>query len=210
MNILVIGASGRVGNKLVKGLLEDGHQVTGTSRKTDKLFDVPNYKQITLEVTDSLTEIEKAIPDETEAIYFVSGSTGKNVLQVDLHGAVKTMQAAESKNIKRYVLLSGIYSLEPDKWTSIIDYYTGKYFADLYLMNQTGLDYTILQPGHLTETEGSGKITLDESQMNIEGKNSIQNVADTLKEVLDKPNTFKKSIPMLDGDVLIANAISNF
>lgn len=209
MNILVIGASGRVGSKLVQGLLEDGHQVTGTSRKEDKLFDVPNYKQIKLEVTDSLSEIENAIPHETEVIYFVTGSQGKDVLRVDLHGAVKTMQAAENKGIKRYVLLSALYSLEPEKWTSIIDYYTGKYFADLYLIHQTNLDYTILQPGYLAEIEGSGKITLDEHKMDIQGKNSIQNVADTLKEVLDKPNTFKKSIPMLDGDVPISRAISN-
>ncbi len=210
MNILVIGATGRVGKKLVEGLLEDGHQITGTSRKTDKQFDSTNYRQIALEVTDSLTEIEKAIPDDTEAIYFVSGSRGKNVLQVDLHGAVKTMQAAENKGIKRYVLLSALYSLEPDKWINIIDYYTAKYFADLYLINQTDLDYTILHPGNLMETKGSGRITLDESQMSITGENSIQNVADTLREVLDKPNTFRKSIPMLDGDILISEAISNF
>lgn len=209
MNILVIGAGGRVGNKLIKGLLEDGHRVTGTSRKTDKLFDTPNYKQIALEVSDSLKEIEKAIPNETEVIYFVTGSRGEDLLKVDLHGAVKTMQAAENKNIKRYVMLSALYSMEPAKWKSIIDYYTAKYFADLYLIHQTNLDYTILQPGHLVESEGSGKITLDEGQMKIEGQNSIQNVADALKEVLDKPNTFKKVIPMLDGDVRIAEAISN-
>ena len=209
MNILVIGASGRVGNKLIKGLLEDGHQVTGTSRRTEKLFNSPDYKQIALEVVDSLEEIEKAIPNETEAIYFVTGSRGEDLLKVDLHGAVKTMQAAENKNIKRYVLLSALHSMEPDKWKSIIDYYTAKYFADLYLIHQTNLDYTILQPGHLVESEGSGKITIDEGQMKIEGQNSIQNVADALKEVLDKSNTFKKAIPMLDGDVPIAEAISN-
>ncbi|SJM67742.1 NAD-dependent epimerase/dehydratase family protein [Psychrobacter piechaudii] len=32
MNILVIGASGRVGSELVQQLLEKGHKVTGTSR----------------------------------------------------------------------------------------------------------------------------------------------------------------------------------
>lgn len=208
MHILVVGASGRVGSKLVKGLLEDGHKVTGTTRKDKNLFDVPNYKQIKLEVTDSLKDIETAIPDDTEAIYFTSGSTGKNVLQVDLHGAVKTMQAAESKGIKRYVMLSALNSLKPDKWTSIIDYYTGKYFADLYLMHQTDLDYTILQPGYLMENEGNGKIQTDESKMNDAGQVSIQSVADTLKEVLNKANTFKKAIPMLDGDIPIAEAVS--
>src|SRR5699024_9453653 len=154
MNILVIGASGRVGGELTQALLDDGHQVTGTTRKEEQLFDAPNYKQIKLEVTKSLETIEETIPEGTEAIYFVSGSGGKNVLQVDLHGAVKTMQAAENKGIKRYVMLSALFSLEPDNWFTIIDYYTAKYFADLYLINQTKLDYTILQPGYLAETEG--------------------------------------------------------
>src|SRR5699024_3214877 len=126
MNVLVIGAGGRVGNKLVKGLLKDGHHVTGTSRKEGKLFKESDYNQIKLDITAPLKAIEAAIPKDTEAIYFVTGSTGKNVLQVDLHGAVKTMQAAEHKNIKRYVMLSALHALEPEKWTTIVDYYTGK------------------------------------------------------------------------------------
>lgn len=208
MNILVIGASGRVGRKLTEGLLKDGHQVTGTTRKEQKLFDVPNYNQIKLEVTNSLQEIVMAIPDDTQAVYFVSGSRGKNLLQVDLHGAVKTMQAAEKKRIKRYIMLSARHSLEPDKWLTIIDYYTAKHFADLYLMNQTQLNYTILQPGSLMENEGNGLITINEDEMNNKGQVSIQSVADVLKEVLDKPNTYSKNIPMLDGNISIAEAIS--
>ena len=206
MNILVIGASGRVGGKLVEGLLADGHRVTGTSRKDKKAFDAPNYKQIELELTAPLKEIEASMPDETEVVYFVSGSTGKNVLQVDLHGAVKTMQAAKSKGIERYIMLSALHSLEPEKWASIPDYYTGKYFADLWLMDQTDLDYTILQPGLLTEKEASGKIAVNSVKKKEE--NAIGNVANTLKEVLDKPNTFKKVIPMSDGDTPIAEAVS--
>lgn len=208
MKILVIGANGRVGSQLVKGLLQDGHEITGTSRNSKKLHNAPNYNQIELDLSSSLTEITNSIPSETDAIYFVSGSTGKNLLQIDLHGAVKTMQAAQQKNIKRYILLSAIYSLDPDKWVTLIDYYTAKYFADLYLINQTNLDYTIIQPGYLTETKGSGKIVTDIDKLSIKGANSIENVANTLKEVLEKPNTFKKVIPMLDGDTPIKEAIA--
>lgn len=207
MNILVIGASGRVGQQLVEGLLQDQHKVTGTTRKKEKLFDAPNYQQTKLDLTAGLKEIEAAIPKETEAVYFVSGSRAKDILQVDLHGAVKTMKAAENKSIKRYIMLSGLFSLEPEKWTSLIDYYIGKHFADLWLMNQTDLNYTIVQPGALTETKGSGKIAVNVDQS---GENAIENVANTLKEVLDRTNTFKKVIPMLDGDTPIAEAIANY
>jgi len=209
MNILVIGASGRVGGELTQALLDDGHQVTGTTRKEEQLFDAPNYKQIKLEVTKSLETIEETIPEGTEAIYFVSGSGGKNVLQVDLHGAVKTMQAAENKGIKRYVMLSALFSLEPDNWFTIIDYYTAKYFADLYLINQTKLDYTILQPGYLAETEGDGEVQTDEDKMDIKEQVSIRSVAYTLKEVLTKTNTYGKRVPLLDGDIPIEEAVSN-
>ncbi|WP_163362601.1 NAD(P)H-binding protein, partial [Klebsiella aerogenes] len=75
---------------------------------------------------------------------FTTGSRGKDLLQVDLHGAVKTMQAAEKKGIKRYIMLSAINSLSPDKWTELIDYFTAKYFADLYLRDRTQLDFTLV------------------------------------------------------------------
>ncbi len=37
---------------------------------------------------------------------------------------------------------------------------------------------------------------------------TIDNVAATLAEILDKPNTFKKCIPILDGDEAIKTALS--
>src|SRR5699024_2471234 len=134
MKVLVIGASGRVGYQLVETLIEDGYKVVGTTRKKEKLFKDANYEQINLDITGPLDVIEKDIPENTNVIIFVSGSRGKDLLQVDLHGAVKTMQAAENKGIKRYVMLSALFSLQPDKWYTLIDYYTAKYFADLYLM----------------------------------------------------------------------------
>lgn len=50
------------------------------------------------------------------AIYFVAGSRGKDLLQTDAMGAVKTMQAAEKDGIKRYIMLSSLYALQPEMW----------------------------------------------------------------------------------------------
>ena len=208
MHILVVGASGRVGKELVADLLQEGHQVTGTTRQKEKLFNNSNYHQIELNLKAQQKEIEATIPKETEAIYFVSGSRGKDLLQVDLHGAVKTMIAAEKLNIKRYIMLSALHSLEPEKWTAIVDYFTGKHFADLWLINQTNLDYTIVQPGSLTETPGTGKI--DVTHLDRDGDISIEDVATALKEVLDHKNTYKKMIPMLSGSTPIAEVIANY
>lgn len=64
------------------------------------------------------------------------------------------------------IYLSSIFTLEPDKWhidglDQILDYTIDKYFADNFLVNQSDLKYTILQPTNLTEEKGTGKISLD-------------------------------------------------
>ena len=112
MNILVIGASGRVGQKLAEQLLDAGHKVTGTARDKDTLFDHANYTQLDLDLSASNKDIEVQIADDFDAVYFTAGSGGTDVLAVDLHGAVKTMQVAEVKGISRYIMLSAIYSLD--------------------------------------------------------------------------------------------------
>lgn len=211
MKILVIGASGRVGKILTQRLLGKGHSVIGTSRDKNKLFDHSNYSQIELDLIKELNVINENLPEAIDTVYFVSGSRGKNLLQIDLHGAVKTMQAAENKGIERYIMLSAIHSLSPEKWKQegledLTDYYLAKHYADLFLMNQTNLNYTILQPGALIETKGSGEI-----ELNVEHhkENSIDNVADTLLELLERPSTYKKIISMHDGDMPIKKAIEN-
>ncbi|MBG3039388.1 NAD(P)H-binding protein [Proteus mirabilis] len=210
MNILVIGARGRVGQRLIKILLAEGHHVIGTTRKLShtSVHHPSQYHEIELDITKPLSSITDLLPDNLEAIYFTTGSRGKDLLQVDLHGAVKTMQAAEKKGIKRYIMLSAINSLSPNKWTELIDYFTAKYFADLYLRDCTQLDFTIVQAGYLTEKQGTYKITTKLENNATKGEIAIDNVAETLAEMLDKPNTFKKCIPILDGDEAIKTALS--
>lgn len=51
------------------------------------------------------------------AVYFLAGSRGKDLLQTDAFGAVKLMQTAESIGIRRFIMLSSIFALEPEKWS---------------------------------------------------------------------------------------------
>lgn len=168
MKILVIGASGRVGTELVKQLLADDHQVIGTTRQKQTLFDADNYSQLDLDITAEKQDIQDQIDTDIDAVYFVAGSGGKDVLEVDLHGAVKTIQATQDKGIKRYIMLSAAFSLDTSKWDSpgianLKQYYICKHYADQWLVNNSTLDYTIVQPGALKERSGTGKIAIDDS-----------------------------------------------
>ncbi|AOY43839.1 MULTISPECIES: NAD(P)H-binding protein [Psychrobacter] len=211
MKILVIGASGRVGGELVKQLLADEHQVIGTTRQEKKLFDNDNYTQLDLDITASKESIKKQLDQDIDAVYFVAGSGGKNVLEVDLHGAVKTMQAAQDKGIKRYIMLSSVFSLETEKWDNnpniadLKDYYISKHYADHWLVNNSSLDYTIVQPGALKERDGTGKITINDTSS---GENAIEDVATTLAAVLTADNTIGKVFNLHNGDIDINEAIA--
>ncbi|MBO6495293.1 MAG: SDR family oxidoreductase [Roseivirga sp.] len=209
MKVLVIGASGRVGQKLTSKLLEADHQVVGTTRKDEKLFEANNYSQIALDLEKSPEDLSNEIPSDVEAVYFVSGSRGKDLLNVDLHGAIKSMQAAEMAGIKRYVMLSTIYSLQPTAWDTsadLYDYMIAKHYADQWLIKNTDLDYTILQPGSLTENAGTGEVEL---KVQEQGENPIEDVAEVLFGLLDLKSSFKEVISMRSGDTPIKNALAN-
>lgn len=210
MKILVIGASGRVGTDLVKHLLADDHQVIGTTRQEEKLFNNDNYSQLDLDITAEKEAIQHQIEQDIDAVYFVAGSGGKDVLEVDLHGAVKTMQAVEDKGIKRYIMLSTVFSLDTSKWDSpgiadLKEYYICKHYADQWLVNNSSLDYTIVQAGALKERAATGKITINDDNA---GENSIEDVATTLAAVLNADNTTKKVFSIHNGEIAIEEALA--
>lgn len=210
MKILVIGASGRVGTDLVKQLLADDHQVIGTTRDKKKLFDADNYSQLDLDLLANKDDIQNQIDDDVEAIYFVAGSGNKDLLEVDLHGAVKTMQAAQDKGINRYIMLSTVFSLDTSKWTSpaienLKEYYIAKHYADQWLVNDSTLDYTIVQAAALKERAGTGKITINGTDA---GENAIADVASTLAAVLNADSASKKVFSMQNGETAIDKAIA--
>lgn len=211
MKVLVIGASGRVGSDLAKQLLAANHQVIGTTRQEEKLFDADNYSQLDLDITAGKDTIQSQLDQDIDTVYFVAGSGGKDVLEVDLHGAVKTMQAAQDKGIKRYIMLSAVFSLDTSKWDNpgiadLKEYYICKHYADQWLVNNSTLDYTIVQAGALKERPGTGKIAVNDGDS---GENSIEDVATTLAAVLNANNTIKKVFSMHNGETAIDGAIAS-
>ena len=204
MRIFVAGGSGRVATELIKDLIADGNTVVAGARHEDHIIKLNNVKLVHMDLHASVDDLAKLMKG-SDAVYFTAGSRGKDLLQTDAFGAVKTMQAAKKLGIERYIMLSSIFALQPDKWhidglDQILDYTIAKYFADNYLVNQSGLKYTILQPTNLTEEEGTDKISLDVTGVT---SNPIPDVAKTLAEILKHDNTIGKVIMMNSGDTPI-------
>ena len=210
MKVAVVGATGRVGQEVVKDLVEKGHDVVAAARKATDSTWPDGAEARDVDLHSPALDIAEAIRD-CDGVIFTAGSRGKDLLQTDAFGAVKTMQAAEAAGIKRFVLLSSYMALRPTVWErveslkGIMDYNIAKFFADEWLTRSESLDWTILQPGNLTEEPGTGRIEVDPE---AGGSNPIPDVARTLVEAFDMPNTVRRVVMMRSGDDPIAKALA--
>lgn len=211
MKIFIAGATGRVAKCVIVNLTAEGHTVYCGSRHAESLSKAELIKPVYFDLHFSKNEMAEIIKN-IDAVYFLAGSRGKDLLQTDAFGAVKLMQACEQVGVRRFVMLSSIFALEPEKWAeeeslkNITNYNIAKFFADNYLVTNTDLDYTIIQPSVLKEEEGTGKIEVNPEH---DGSNPIPDVAKVLSSVLRMKNTYKKVIKLRSGDTPIANALSN-
>lgn len=209
--VFIAGGSGRVATELIKDLIAAGNEVVAGARHPEKIVQLNGVTPVALDLHGDVTKLASLMAG-CDAVYFVAGSRGKDLLQTDAMGAVKTMQAAERAGIKRYIMLSSMYALQPEKWAeypalaAITDYNIAKFFADNYLIKSTNLDYTIVQPASLTEAAGTGKVSFGSGN---DTTNPIPDVAQVLADVLHADNTIGKVIMMRSGETPIADAVKN-
>lgn len=206
MKILVVGVSGRVGYQLAQTLIAEGHQVVGTYSHHQP--DLPTT--IKLDLHQAVSEM-RPVMASVDAVYFVAGSRGKDLLQTDLNGAIKVMQAAEQSGVRRFIQFSSAYALQPDRWhegylQNLTDYNIAKRYADEWLMRRTDLDYTIVQPGVLTTNPATGRVSLDENTL---GENPIADVVSVLAAMLTAERVHDRVIMMKQGKTPIEQALAS-
>lgn len=206
--IFIFGGSGRVATELIKDLVADGNEVVAAARHPENVIRLDGVTADKLDLHANIDEIASQIKG-SDIVYFTAGSRGKDLIQTDALGAIKTMIASEKVGIKRYVMLSSMYSLDIDAFNSIPgleDYLAAKFFADTYLKDSTNLEYTILQPTNLTEKAATGKISLD---ITTSKENTIPDVARVLADIIKYPNTVGKVIEMTGGNTEIEEALKS-
>ena len=103
-------------------------------------------------------------------------------------------------------MLSSIGAGNPEASSEAMQpYLLAKARADERLV-QSGLDYTIIRPGGLTNEEGTGRIEAARS-LGRRGEISRDDVARTFADALEMRNTFGKTFEILAGDTPIREAL---
>lgn len=212
--IAIIGGHGKVALQLSALLTDEGHTVTSFIRNPDHTADVAatGASPSVLDVENSTTaEIAAALRNH-DAVVWSAGAGGGNpqrTYAVDRDAAIRSMDAAVEAGVNRYVMVS-YFGAGPDHGVpadhSFHAYAEAKAAADEYL-RASGLSWTILGPGSLTDGPGNGLIDVNPSDPSSGTATSRANVAIVAAAVLDLPGCVGRTIEFRDGTLPVSAAL---
>ncbi len=209
MKVAVLGAHGKIGMLLHPILKSNGHEVTGIIRNPDHAKDVEKAgaRPVVCDV-EREDDISEAV-GKADAVVFAAGagpgSGAERKWTVDRDGALKLLEAAQKNGIKRYVMISAMKVEEPRGNEVFRVYQKAKAEADKAL-RESGLDFTIIRPGRLTDNLPTGRIALSENLDS--GEIPRADVASVVAEVLETPESAGYQWDLISGDTPVETAIS--
>jgi uncharacterized protein YbjT (DUF2867 family) len=135
------------------------------------------------------------------------GSGPERKRTVDYGGAVKLIAAAERAGVPRYLMISSIGAdRRPEGDEGMAPYLRAKHDADEALM-QSALGWTIVRPHGLTDDPGTGRVEV--GQRLSRGEIPRDDVAATLFEALNEPNTVNQVFEEKSGQTPIRDALAS-
>ncbi|MGI8845224.1 MAG: SDR family oxidoreductase [Thermoleophilaceae bacterium] len=205
MDIAIAGGHGQIALHLSRLLTERGDSVTGLIRNPDQTADL-EAAGATPVVLDMEAEHDFSKHFEgADAVVFAAGagadSGDERKRTVDLGAAVKLMDAG----VSRYLMISSIGAGDPDSAPDAMQaYQRAKGEADDTLQ-QSGLDYTIVRPGRLTDGAATGHVNAGPDLER--GDIPRADVALVLLACLDTPASVGKTFNVVAGDDPVAAAV---
>jgi uncharacterized protein YbjT (DUF2867 family) len=206
MDVVVAGAHGKVALHTERLLAERGDSVRGLIRNPDHAADLEKIG-VQPVICDMEAEHDlRRFVEGSDAIVFAAGagpgSGPERKRTVDYGAAVKLMDAG----VSRYVIVSSIGAGDPSSGPeSMQPYLEAKHDADEALV-QSGLDYTIVRPGSLTDASATGHVAAGPDPG--WGEIPRADVALVLVAVLDTGSTVGKTFTVIGGDQPIDRAIA--
>ncbi|WP_113719212.1 NAD(P)H-binding protein [Arthrobacter dokdonensis] len=211
--VMIIGGHGKIALLLAPLLKERGWEVSGVIRNAAQIDDVAaaGATPVVHDVVSASVDELAALMAGQDAVVWSAGAGGgsaERTYAVDRDAAIRSMDAAAQAGVTRYVMVSYL-GAGPDhgvpREDSFFPYAEAKAAADAHLRG-TGLSWTILGPGALTQDDPTGAVTTaaDPASRNT----SRANVALVAAAVLGRPDTVRRTIEFTDGDVPIAQALN--
>lgn len=207
-NVVLIGASGFVGNALLNELLDRGHQVTAIVRNAQKItrkHDRLSVLAMDVEETEKLKEVCKGHDAVISA--YNPGWSNPNMYEDTLRVYPEILEAVKASGVKRLLIVGGAGSLFVKPGLRLVD--TGtlpeawlpgvKSMAKFYLetlVKETGIDWVFFSPaanlGNLKPGIRTGKFRLGKDNLIVDEKEesfiSVEDYALAMVDELEQEN----------------------
>ncbi len=216
---LVIGASGLVGRRLAKALLADGHAVRCLARDPAKIQDLATAGcEIVRGDISDLASVQRAVA-AVHAVYVSihtlspqpGGGTRSRFMDIENNGLQNVLAACRSHGLRRvvYVTSLGISPDAPSEWLR------ERWRTEQLLLN-SGLDATVIRPGHIVGVGGRGFDTVvsqarRRAALTLGGDRprmrtiALDDLVYYLGGVLDDPRAYGRHYDVGSDDVLSMN-----
>lgn len=205
---LIIGATGRTGELVVKQLLEANKEVAICVRsKTkargifkNKIEDIKTVVEHELGYFKESKDLEAQVEWCDVLIDASAAPIGGNPQIADYDKTVELLAICKKFNLKKFVLISTARITKPYGYPALflnflISYVMGWKALAENKLRQSGLDYIIVRPGRLTDEKNSETTSVQLLQGDsVIDKTSRANTAKTAIQCLLNPNTDKKKI----------------
>jgi uncharacterized protein YbjT (DUF2867 family) len=214
MDVAIAGGHGQVALRLARLLTDAGHRVRALVRNPDHAPDVAaaGAEAIVVDLEEVTDDDLAAEIVGADAVVFAAGagpgSGPERKRTVDYGGAVKLVDAASAAGIDRYVMISSIGADRPEAGQGPMRaYLQAKADADEAVAD-SGLQWTIVRPGSLTDDPGTGRVSLSPGHGH-RGRIPRDDVAAVVAACLENPTTVGLAFEALAGDTPIPHALAD-
>jgi uncharacterized protein YbjT (DUF2867 family) len=215
VQVVIAGAHGKIGLRLVALLAGRGDVVTGVVRNPDHRSDIERAGG-----SAAVLDLESATADElaahltgADAVVFTAGAgPGSGAARkdtVDRAASELLAEAARLAGVRRYLLVSSTgVDAPPEPGTDEVwaAYVKAKKAAEEAL-RATDLDWTILRPGRLTDHPGTGRVLLAPPPVD-RADVTRDDTAAVLAALLDTPATAGKVLELREGEDEVHEAVA--
>jgi nucleoside-diphosphate-sugar epimerase len=204
MRVLLAGAHGRLGSRILALLLHRGHAVRALVRTESQAAALRELGADAV-IADLRGDVEWTA-EGCEATVFAAGARHRGELgAVDAGGAAKLAEAADRYEHSRFVLCSAVGAQHPERREGgVRAFLEAKHHAE-HRLARLGLGWSILRFGRLTEEPGTGRIAtvLHPGRLTV----SRDDAALAVVETLARRHLAHQVVNVVEGDRSVAQAL---
>jgi putative NADH-flavin reductase len=195
--ILLVGASGMIGSRILEAASSRGHHVLAASRHPEKIASGPNIEPVKLDATDAKAFAAEA--KHADVIVLATSPRGGGDPAAQAKAVADTAIATARATHKRLVVVGGAGSLNLPDGRRVVDTLPQNYQAEALAMRgvldtlkTTDIDWTFFSPPmSISPGTHTGKYRLGTTVLLTDDKGqsriSAEDYADALVSELEKP-----------------------